>query len=109
MHRLGRGLAPTAPQYPAQKGTKMESHRNLFHSHSNFLRGYAFAQSNGGAGGAAGGGGVGPQDLEQTGPAEEDLGSPGNIKTGGTEGSGIPGEPPPSDRVPGAPPQNAVE
>jgi hypothetical protein len=86
----------------------METHSNFSNPHRDFLRGYAFAQTNGGAGaGGSVGGGVGPQDLEHTGPDEDN--SPGNIKTGGTEGSGIPGEPPPPDRVPGAPPQNAVE
>lgn len=88
----------------------METHSNLSNPQHDFLRGYTFAQSNGGAGaGGSVGGGVGPQDLEHTGPSEDDTNSPGNIKTGGTQGSGIPGEPPPADREPGAPPQNAVE
>jgi hypothetical protein len=47
----------------------MEKHSNLPNAQREFLRGYAFAQSNGGAGaGGSVGGGVGPQDLEHTGP-----------------------------------------
>jgi hypothetical protein len=87
----------------------MDISENSLGAAASFLRGYAFAQTNGGAGGTAGGGGVGPQDLKDTGPSDDDDKSPGNIITGGTEGSGIPGEPPPPDRTPGAPPQNAVE
>ncbi|HEX8234375.1 MAG TPA: hypothetical protein VF600_00300 [Abditibacteriaceae bacterium] len=89
----------------------MDIPENRLRGAASFLNGYAFAQTNGGAGagGTAGGGGVGPQDLKDTGPSDDDATSPGNIITGGTEGSGIPGEPPPPDRTPGAPPQNAVD